>query len=138
MVDPRRAIFVDTSVFYAFADQDDGDHQTVSDLLEKFQNQRITLVTSNFIIAETHALMLSRLGRSSAKQWLRDIPQIARIEQATLEDEEEARLIIFRYRDKDFSYTDAISFAMMERLGIKEAFSLDEHFRQYGKFIVRP
>ena len=38
------------------------------------------------------------------------------------------------YRDKDFSYCDAISFAVMERLGITEVIAFDEHFRQYGKF----
>jgi predicted nucleic acid-binding protein len=53
-------------------------------------------------------------------------------------DEERALDIIFGYTDKDFSFTDALSFAVMERLGIKVAFSLDEHFVQYGKFLVLP
>jgi predicted nucleic acid-binding protein len=48
------------------------------------------------------------------------------------EDEVRAREIIFRYVDKDFSYVDATSFAVMERLGIEEALTLDNHFRQYG------
>ena len=33
---------------------------------------------------------------------------------------------------KDFSYVDATSFAVMERLGITDAFSFDEHFEQYS------
>jgi predicted nucleic acid-binding protein len=131
-------VFVDTGIFYAFADQDDRDHKTVSALLTQARNQKITLVTSNFIVAETHALILRHLGRPKAEQWLKNIHNIAHIERATSEDEEKARLIIYRYKDKDFSYTDAISFAIMERLHITEAFSLDEHFKQYGKFIVKP
>jgi uncharacterized protein len=47
-------------------------------------------------------------------------------------DEERARQIIFQYDDKDFSFTDAISFAIMERLNLKLAFSFDRHFAQYG------
>jgi predicted nucleic acid-binding protein len=138
MADDKRAIFVDTSIFYAFLDRDDQDHQTASDLLEEAREQKITLVTSNFIVAETHALILSRLGHALATRWLRSIPQAARIERVTRADEMRARDIIFRYDDKDFSYADATSFALMERLGLVEAFSLDEHFVQYGRWITWP
>lgn len=48
------------------------------------------------------------------------------------EDEGRARAIIRQYVDKDFSLTDAISFAVMERLGIGHAFAFDRHFAQYG------
>ena len=34
--------------------------------------------------------------------------------------------------DKTYSYTDATSFAVMERLGLKTAFAFDPHFRQHG------
>lgn len=47
-------------------------------------------------------------------------------------DEERARRIIFRYTDKDFSFADAVSFAVMERLQISHAFTFDRHFAQYG------
>lgn len=38
--------------------------------------------------------------------------------------------------DKDFSFTDALSFAVMERLRIRTAFSLDRHFAQFGWTLV--
>jgi predicted nucleic acid-binding protein len=47
-------------------------------------------------------------------------------------DEARAREIIRHLSDKDYSYTDATSFAIMERLHIKEIFSFDQHFAQYG------
>jgi hypothetical protein len=47
-------------------------------------------------------------------------------------DEELAKQIILRYQDKRFSFTDAISFVVMERLGIRFAFSFDRNFAQYG------
>jgi predicted nucleic acid-binding protein len=40
--------------------------------------------------------------------------------------------IIYQYDDKDFSLTDATSFAVMERLRVPAAFTFDRHFAQYG------
>ncbi len=40
--------------------------------------------------------------------------------------------------DKRFSYTDASSFAVMERLGIGTAFGFDRDFAQYGFRLIGP
>ena len=45
------------------------------------------------------------------------------------EDEENAWKIFLQYKDKDFSYTDCTSFAVMESLKIDTAFSFDKHFQ---------
>jgi uncharacterized protein len=55
-----------------------------------------------------------------------------------VDDEDSALKILKDFTDKDFSYTDATSFAFMKRLGIETAFAFDDHFVQYGKFIVVP
>ena len=49
--------------------------------------------------------------------------------------ETRVKQMISAYRDKDHSLTDALSFAVMERLGISLAFTFDRHFAQYG-FLV--
>jgi predicted nucleic acid-binding protein len=54
------------------------------------------------------------------------------IERVTAEDEVRTRDVLRRYEDKDFSYVDATSFAVMERLRIREAFAFDPHFVRYG------
>jgi predicted nucleic acid-binding protein len=41
-----------------------------------------------------------------------------------------------KYADKEISFTDSISFAMMHRLGIRTAFTFDRHFRDAGFQIV--
>ena len=74
--------------------------------------------------------MLSRLGADIARRWLLGI--VWPVERVTDVDESRATAILARYTDKTFSYTDATSFAVMERLGLKAAFAVDPHFHQYG------
>lgn len=54
------------------------------------------------------------------------------------EEEERAWEILKNFSDKEFSYTDATSFIVMESLTIDTAFAFDEHFKQYGKFVLVP
>lgn len=44
--------------------------------------------------------------------------------------------IICSYEDKTFSYTDATTFAVADRLGIRRAFAFDKHFVQFGLGLV--
>ena len=79
--------------------------------------------------------MLRKLGRDIAAAWL-DRTEDLNVVFATEEEDEAARDIIARYADKEFSYTDAVSFAIMERLGIGTAFAFDDDFRQYGLEVI--
>ncbi len=123
-------LLVDTSAVYALIDRDDTYHRKAVSLLRSLPRRGLTPLLTNFIVAESHALLLSRLGPEIARGWL--LRQIWPVERVTPEDEEKAREIIQKYVDKTFSYTDATSFAVMERLEIREAFAFDPHFRQYG------
>ena len=132
-----KSVFIDTSGFYAALSRKDAAHREARRLFREAREERWALFTTNFVIAETHALILIRQGRNRAWIFLQSIyagsTNVVRIEER---DEQRARSIIGKYRDKDFSYCDAISFVVMERLGISEAISFDEHFRQYGKFVT--
>ncbi len=120
----------DTSAIYALIDRDDSNHRKAAAILRAAVRQGVTPLITNFIVAESHALLLSRLGAGIARDWL--TKQIWPVEPVTPADEKKAREIIQRYTDKEFSYTDATSFAVMARLGIQTAFAFDVHFRQYG------
>lgn len=92
--------------------------------------------TTNVLLIEAHALILSTLGRDRAAQFLvamnRGATTIVRVRAA---DEERAQALIVRHTDKSYSFADAISFVVMERLGMRSAFTFDQHFTQYGLLI---
>ena len=44
---------------------------------------------------------------------------------------------IERFHDQDFSLTDAVSFELMVREGLSEAFAFDRHFTVAGFQLVR-
>ena len=129
-----RRTFVDTSGYYALADADDDNHVTAGSLLTALRSQRWRLVTTNFVLAETHALVLRRLGRAAALRALQDMTRSPATDlvRVTPGDEARALAILVQYSDKLFSYTDATSFAVMERLGLTRVFTFDSDFTQYG------
>ena len=123
-------VIVDTTAVYALLDRSDTNHTRAVALLKKIRGEQCLVMLTNFIVAEAHALILARLGHGLARTWLKNLRWP--VERVALEDEERAGEIIFAYEDKTFSYTDATTFALMERTGIRTAFAFDNHFLQFG------
>lgn len=96
--------------------------------------ERRPLLTTNFILAKTHALLLTRVGREAAARVLFEIDRspLTTTVRVTEVDEARAREVIVNFTDKPFSLTDALSFVVMERLGIHGALTHDRNFAQYG------
>lgn len=122
-----RRIFVDTGTWYALVDRNDPDHPAAR---EFFEANRLPLVTSNFVFDETLTLLRRRLGWAVACEFGRGLREsgLASIAYVTVEDEDAAWILFRKFRDKEFSYTDCTSFAMMERLKLRTAFAFDRHF----------
>jgi len=132
---PRNKIFVDTSAWCAFIDKNDRDHPAAMNKVKVLDR---SLLTSNYVLDEILTLLKTRLGPSIAipfgqKLWDQEVSALVRI---TEEDEARAWGIFRQYRDKGFSFTDCTSFALMERLDIDTVFAFDDHFVQYGKFVI--
>jgi predicted nucleic acid-binding protein len=135
----RPLIFVDTSALYALADHRDAHHDAAMAITENISRTGVRLYTTNLVVAETHALVLARRGRLGAWRVLERIDRsTTTVIHPTEDDELRTRLILVTYDDKSFTLTDAISFAVIERLGLSAAFTFDRHFAQYGLAILTP
>jgi predicted nucleic acid-binding protein len=119
------SLFVDTSMWYAAADSSDVSNALAKGVLSGGE----PLVTSDHVLIETWTLIRHRIGRRAAErfwQGLRD--GAASVETVGAADLESAWQIGLAYRDQDFSIVDRTSFAVMRRLGIERAASLDDDF----------
>ncbi len=126
---------VDTSAVYALLDQSDKRYGEAKHLLDRLRGSSTPILLTNFLVAECHALIAGRLGPGLGRAWLRGL--VWPVERVTEGDEHRAREIILTYEDKSFSYTDATTFALMERLNICTAFAFDFHFVQFGFRLLR-
>lgn len=123
-------VLIDTSAFAALADKSDMNHQVARVIWEWVRRERMTPFTTNFVVAETHALLVRRASPVTARHWLLAVP-VPEV-WVTEEDYARGRRIIETHRDKTYTLTDTTSFMVMERLGAHAAFSFDQHFDQYG------
>ncbi len=79
------------------------------------------------------------IGRALRLRFLDQLDQSSTvIIRVAEQDEQKTRAILRQYRDKGFSFTDATSFAVMERLKITAAFTFDRNFAQYGFPVLAP
>jgi len=105
-----KIVFVDTSAHFALANIKDVDHKAAERLLHKLATKRVTMVVTNFIIAETYTLMLRKIGRGRAVEYIESLCETSEVVRVSEDDEKKAWEIILQSEDKDFSYVDATSF----------------------------
>jgi uncharacterized protein len=127
-------LFVDTAGWTACADAADPAHQTARAARDKWLEREGQLLTTDYVIDETLTLLRLRLGLGATERWWHSIAASRRLQRESINEEraERARGIFFRYRDKEFSFTDCTSFAVMREMRLQHALTSDTHFRQAG------
>jgi len=134
---PHR-VFVDTSAWIAVADTNESHHKAAVEIYAHLLRSQVNFATTILVVAETQAWLRRRMGVDAALSFLKSVNESPRIEvvypNARLEAE--AKRILRQFTDQDFSLTDAISFACMKQMGLKEAFTYDNHFATAGLGIV--
>ena len=112
-------------MFYAAADRGDPSNIRAKAVLSAGER----LVATDHVLVETWFLLAHRLGRQAAESfWASVRAGSASIETVTEADLEVALSIGEAFADQEFSIVDRTSFAVMQRLGLERAASLDDHF----------
>src|SRR5512143_3848554 len=125
-------IFVDTTAFYALLDRDDGNHQKAKKAWVEFLEGTPALMTTNYVLLETLALLQSRLGLEAVRRFQENVVPILKVEFVTPELHRAGTAALLSTSKRKLSLVDCVSFAMMRDLGIRIAFTFDAHFKDQG------
>jgi uncharacterized protein len=110
---------------YAAADRGDRSNARAKEILGAGER----LVTSDHVVVESWLLLAHRLGLAAAEHfWGALRGGAAAVELVTAADLEAAFATGEAFPDQDFSIVDRTSFAVMQRLGVHRAATLDQRF----------
>ncbi len=127
-------LFVDSGAWLAARSRRDQYHRDAARLFHEAVRRRIPLLTTNLVIAEAHRLTLFRVGYAGAVRVLDRIDASERvsIHFADAKDHGTARRWLERLAPRPVTYTDAVSFAVMERTGCRHVLGFDHDFAVAG------
>jgi uncharacterized protein len=130
-------VLVDSSAWFASLVPTDSHHSAALGWLTR---NSLSLATTDYIFDETMTLLRVRGQNIRAVRWAEQMlaGNIAVIHYTSEERIGRAWAVFRDYSDKNWSFTDCVSKAVMDELEIKIAFAFDRHFRQFGTVTVVP
>jgi predicted nucleic acid-binding protein len=129
-----KKVFVDTAAWIALLNVDDLWHQQAKQIRLELLKSNYIFITTEFILLEVGDALCSQKIRSNTANFLHNIYQLNSIIVISFsQDLLQLGLNLYEQRlDKDWGLTDCISFIVMQRENIQEAFTSDKHFEQAG------
>jgi predicted nucleic acid-binding protein len=128
-------VFIDTGAFYDFLIANSQRHEDAIETMKEIQNGRWgSIVTSNYILDELITLICNKTSHSVAAKGVGELRRSRSITFIFIDAQTEKRAwsIFNEYRDREISFTDYTSFAIIDILGIDAVFSNDKHFKHAG------
>lgn len=136
----QNKVFIDTGAFLALKDSNDVCHKKAVNIAKYLtEKTRKACITTDYVLCETYTILRKKAGHKLAVQFGEEIKQGSRLEIVCLNKKliDKAWDIFKQYKDKDFSFTDCTSFAVMKYYKITQAFAFDKHFEQAGFEIIK-
>jgi uncharacterized protein len=125
-------LFIDTSAIYALLDLDDENHQLAAEAWKKILENGRRLITSNYILVETVALLQSRLGIEAVRVFHTEMVPLIHIEYVHADLHRLGVVSLLSAGKRKLSLVDCVSFEIMRQLGLNRVFAFDSHFRGQG------
>jgi predicted nucleic acid-binding protein len=125
-------IFVDTSAWVALTMRRDDRHRDVTTLFRRHAQE--PMLTTNHVCGETWTFLTHRGGHAVALAFLDRVESSERLEIVFVgrELEREAFGWLRRRDEREYSFVDATSFAVMRARGISGALAFDGDFAAAG------
>lgn len=130
------SLFADTSGLYALLVRSEREHEAVAAAFRRAAQGGRRLVTSNYVLLETAALLQHRIGLNPVRDLQTRIVPVLDVHWVSAVTHERAVERLFRLDRRRVSLVDAVSFTVMELEGLTRALSLDEDFAAAGFEVV--
>lgn len=129
-----RTQFADTSFWYARHVAADRHHAAA-----RAVRPAPAVRTTELVLGETWTLVTRRVGHPAAVRCIRAIRRLpgVTVEPVSAQDHDDAWRWLERHDEREYSFVDAVSFAVMRRLGVAEALAFDGDFTAAGFVEVR-
>lgn len=129
-----KAVFLDTSFIIALEDADDQHHKDAIAFWKTFKRNPQKIITTTYVFDETVTFLKRRISHDKAAEVGKLLLSSHTVEMIHISEAHfnKGWGMFLKYRDKGFSFTDCLSFLIVEERGIKEALTFDEHFKQRG------
>ena len=128
--------FIDTSAFLATLDRADRTHAAAAAVWTRFRDQDELLVTSNYILIETSALVQRRLGLDALDALTRRFLPVVEIHWVEPLEHQTALETVLTAARRDLSLVDCTSLLLMRHRAIPTAFAFDRHFAEQGFQVI--
>ncbi len=127
-------VFLDTAYAIALSSPNDQYHECAIALSEELELEETTFITTHAVIFEIGNAMAKQRHRKDAIALLNSIREDEHFEIIPVSEElyVRAEKLFCARPDKEWSLTDCVSFIVMTDLGLSEALTSDEHFKQAG------
>src|SRR5437764_12816130 len=127
-------VSIDTAGFLALWDAADEHHDRAVHLQSDLTRKKRHFLTTDYIVDETATLLLVRHSHAASADFLKTTPEskFLRLEWIDSSRFHAAAQLFQQHDDKEWSFTDCVSFALMHELRIEDSFTTDHHFRQAG------
>ena len=129
--------FADTSFWFGLQERRDGRHEHARALVARGVGR---VVTTNHVVGETWTILRRRSGHAAAAGFLDRLGALKDVEVVHVDGatEAEAWRWLRSRAEREYSFVDATSFAVMRRRRIREALAFDGDFNAAGFVEVRP
>jgi len=127
-------VLMDSAGFLALWDASDAHHAAAVRFQGELARKARRFLTTEYVVDETVTLLRMRHSNAAAVDFLDTIErsEALRLEWIAPERFHAAGALFRKHADKEWSFTDCVSFALMRELRLRDAFTTDHHFRQAG------
>jgi predicted nucleic acid-binding protein len=125
-----KALFVDAGPLVAVVNPGDQHETEARQAWQRLAATKLPLVSSEHVLDEVATAIARTQSPRRAAEWVRQQLDSGLIRWISCgpEDWRAATDWLTHYSDQQISFTDALSFTLMRRLKITEAFTFDRHF----------